>query len=91
VIPEDHRVVPEDRRIIPEDHRIIPEDRRSISEDHQIIPDDDPAIGDADRPYAVGWLRDATGSFSGGLMAMAGLLVLSTVMSWSLKLVVRQE
>ena len=42
-------------------------------------------------PYAVGWLRDATGSFSAGLMAMAGLLVLATVMSWSLKLVVNQE
>jgi nitrate/nitrite transporter NarK len=42
-------------------------------------------------PYAVGWLRDTTGSFSAGLMAMAGLLVLATVMSWSLKLFVTQE
>jgi MFS transporter, ACS family, tartrate transporter len=42
-------------------------------------------------PYAMGWLRDATGSFSAGLMAMSGLLVLATVMSWSLKLVVTQE
>jgi MFS transporter, ACS family, tartrate transporter len=42
-------------------------------------------------PYAVGWLRDATGSFSAGLMAMAGLLVLATVTSWSLKLFVTQE
>jgi len=42
-------------------------------------------------PYAVGWLRDATGSFSAGLMAMAGLLALATVMSWSLKLFVTQE
>ena len=42
-------------------------------------------------PYAMGWLRDATGSFSAGLMAMAGLLVLATVMSLSLKLFVRQE
>jgi nitrate/nitrite transporter NarK len=42
-------------------------------------------------PYAMGWLRDATGSFSAGLMAMAGLLVLATVMSWSLKLFVKQE
>lgn len=42
-------------------------------------------------PYAMGWLRDATGSFSAGLMAMAGLLVLATVMSWSLKLCVNQE
>jgi MFS family permease len=42
-------------------------------------------------PYAMGWLRDTTGSFSAGLMAMAGLLVLATVMSWSLKLFVSQE
>ena len=42
-------------------------------------------------PYAMGWLRDATGSFSAGLMAMAGLLVLATLMSWSLKLFVTQE
>ena len=42
-------------------------------------------------PYAMGWLRDATGSFSAGLMVMAGLLVLATLMSWSLKLVVNQE
>jgi len=42
-------------------------------------------------PYAMGWLRDATGSFSAGLMAMAGLLALATVMSWSLKLFVTQE
>jgi MFS transporter, ACS family, tartrate transporter len=42
-------------------------------------------------PYAMGWLRDATGSFSAGLMAMAGLLMLATVMSWSLKLFVNQE
>ena len=42
-------------------------------------------------PYAMGWLRDTTGSFSAGLMAMAGLLALATVMSWSLKLFVTQE
>ena len=42
-------------------------------------------------PYAMGWLRDATGSFSGGLIAMAALLLMSTLASWSLKLVVTQE
>ena len=42
-------------------------------------------------PYAMGWLRDATGSFSGGLLAMAALLLLSTLASWSLKLVVTDE
>ena len=33
----------------------------------------------------------AVGSFSAGLMAMAGLLMLATLMSWSLKLFVTQE
>ena len=42
-------------------------------------------------PYAVGWLRDTTGSFSAGLMAMAGLLVLATAMSSSLHFFVKQE
>lgn len=42
-------------------------------------------------PYAVGWLRDATGSFNAGLMAMAVLLAMSTAMSWSLKFIVRNE
>ena len=42
-------------------------------------------------PYAVGWLRDATGSFEAGLMAMAGLLLLATAMSWKLKRFVPQE
>ncbi|HXD19774.1 MAG TPA: MFS transporter [Vicinamibacterales bacterium] len=42
-------------------------------------------------PYAVGWLRDATGSFSAGLLAMAALLALATAMSWSLRFVVREE
>ena len=42
-------------------------------------------------PYAMGWMRDATGSFSAGLMAMAALLALSTVTSWSLKLFVTNE
>ena len=48
-------------------------------------------IGGFVGPYAMGWLRDATGSFSAGLIAMAGLLMLSTLMSWSLKLVVNRE
>ncbi len=48
-------------------------------------------IGGFVGPYAMGWLRDATGSFSAGLIAMAGLLMVSTLMSWSLKFVVTQE
>src|ERR1051325_2313106 len=48
-------------------------------------------IGGFVGPYAMGWLRDATGSFSAGLIAMAGLVILSTLMSWSLKLFVTHE
>jgi ACS family tartrate transporter-like MFS transporter len=48
-------------------------------------------IGGFVGPYAMGWLRDATGSFSAGLIAMAGLLMVSTLMSWSLQFVVTQE
>jgi MFS family permease len=48
-------------------------------------------IGGFVGPYAVGWLRDATGSFNAGLMAMAVLLAMSAGMSWSLKFVVRSE
>jgi nitrate/nitrite transporter NarK len=42
-------------------------------------------------PYVVGWLRDATGSFSAGLMAMAVLLAIATVMSWSLRFFIAAE
>jgi MFS transporter, ACS family, tartrate transporter len=42
-------------------------------------------------PALVGWLKDRTNSFSAGLLAMAAFLLLSTVLSWSLKLVVKQE
>ena len=30
-------------------------------------------------PYAVGWIKDATGSFEGGLYALAGLAVVAAV------------
>jgi MFS family permease len=42
-------------------------------------------------PYVVGWLKDATGNFSAGLLAMAGFLFASTVLALSLKRFVRQE
>ena len=42
-------------------------------------------------PYAVGWLRDATGAFSAGLVAMAGLLALSSVMGIWLERVTRRQ
>jgi MFS transporter, ACS family, tartrate transporter len=36
-------------------------------------------------PYVMGWLTDETGSFSAGLLAMSGFLVLAAVLSWSLR------
>ena len=48
-------------------------------------------IGGFVGPTVIGWLKDRTGSFSAGLVAMAGFLLLATVMAWSLKLFVTQE
>ncbi|CAO3440514.1 MFS transporter [Azospirillum endophyticum] len=42
-------------------------------------------------PTIVGWLKDATGSFEAGLLAMAGFLAVSTVFALLLKLVIRDE
>jgi ACS family tartrate transporter-like MFS transporter len=42
-------------------------------------------------PALMGWLKDRTNSFSAGLLAMAGFLLLATVLSWSLKFVVANE
>jgi ACS family tartrate transporter-like MFS transporter len=42
-------------------------------------------------PYVMGWLIDETGSFSAGLAAMAGFLLVATGLSWSLKLFVTQD
>jgi len=36
-------------------------------------------------PYIMGWLTDETGSFSAGLLAMAGFLVLAAGLAWSLR------
>jgi nitrate/nitrite transporter NarK len=30
-------------------------------------------------PYAMGWIKDATGSFSGGLLLIAGLALISMI------------
>jgi MFS transporter, ACS family, tartrate transporter len=48
-------------------------------------------VGGFAAPPMIGWLKDRTGSFSPGLLSMAGLLLLATVMAWSLKLFVKQE
>jgi nitrate/nitrite transporter NarK len=42
-------------------------------------------------PYLMGWLTDYTGSFTAGLAAMAGFLLLATGLSWSLKAFVKQD
>jgi MFS transporter, ACS family, tartrate transporter len=42
-------------------------------------------------PALMGWLKDRTNSFSAGLLAMAGFLLVSTALSWSMKLLVKQE
>lgn len=48
-------------------------------------------IGGFVGPTVMGWLKDRTGSFSAGLFAMGGFLLLATVLAWSLKLFVTQE
>ena len=42
-------------------------------------------------PYMMGVFKDATGGFTYGILAMAGVMVVTTVLSASLKLMVRQE
>jgi MFS family permease len=36
-------------------------------------------------PYVMGWLSDETGSFSAGLLAMSGFLILAAALAWSLR------
>jgi len=48
-------------------------------------------IGGFVGPWLMGILRDRSNSFSSGLLAMAGFLLLASVLSWSLKLFVTQE
>ena len=42
-------------------------------------------------PHMTGWLRDHTGSYSAGLMALSGFLVVAAALAWSLKLLVRRQ
>jgi ACS family tartrate transporter-like MFS transporter len=48
-------------------------------------------IGGFVGPFIMGWLKDRTNSFSAGLMAMAGFLAVSTILSWSLKVIVKHD
>lgn len=47
------------------------------------------AFGGFVGPYMVGLLKDTTGSFDAGMLCMSGVLVLATLLAWSLKLVIR--
>jgi ACS family tartrate transporter-like MFS transporter len=42
-------------------------------------------------PAVVGWLKDLTGSFSAGLIGMAGFLLLSAVLAGALKVFAPRE
>ena len=42
-------------------------------------------------PSMVGWLVDRTGSFRAGLTAMAGFLIVSAALAWSLRFFVRAD
>jgi MFS transporter, ACS family, tartrate transporter len=42
-------------------------------------------------PNVMGWLEDRTGSYSAGLLALSGFLVMASLMAWSLKLLVDRQ
>jgi MFS family permease len=42
-------------------------------------------------PSMMGWLKDWTGSFTAGLMAMAAIMLVATLLAASLKLIIKQE
>src|SRR5208282_821247 len=42
-------------------------------------------------PALMGWLKDVTGSFQNGLLVMAGIMLVATLLAASLKLVMTQE
>lgn len=49
------------------------------------------SIGGIVGPVAVGWLKDATGSYQSGLLAMGGVLVLALVLTGCLKLMLDRQ
>ena len=49
------------------------------------------AFGGFVGPFAMGWLKDFTGSFNAGLVGMAVLGLVSAVLALMLRMVVREE
>lgn len=49
------------------------------------------ALGGFVGPFMVGWLKDATGSFTGGLIGLTVMLCLAVVLTLSLTRLVREE
>lgn len=49
------------------------------------------SIGGFVGPFVVGWLKDATGNFISGMIAMAGMLMLATALSMSLSFLTREN
>jgi cyanate permease len=47
--------------------------------------------GGAVGPIMMGFIRDATGQFAYGILAMAGVMAVTTILALSLKLTVKQE
>ena len=47
------------------------------------------AFGGFVGPYLVGFLKDATGSYDAGMLGMAVILLLSTLLAGALRLVIR--
>ncbi len=42
-------------------------------------------------PFMMGWLKDATGNFQAGMLAMSAVLLGATVLTLSLKFFIKQE
>jgi nitrate/nitrite transporter NarK len=49
------------------------------------------SLGGLVGPYAVGWLKDLTGSFSAGLIGMAFMLCLATVLTIILSFTIKEK
>ena len=49
------------------------------------------AFGGFVGPYMVGFLKDATGSFSAGMLGLAGVLIVAIGLTLSLRLVMTEE